>query len=61
MITKNNLFFSFFFRAIPVAYGSSQTRSQIRAAGANLYHRHSNARPEPHLQTMLQLAATPDP
>ena len=43
------LFFSFLFRAAPVAYGSSQARGQIRAAAAGLHHRHSNAGSEPHL------------
>ena len=32
-----------FFRAAPVAYGSSQARGQIGAAAASLYHSHSNA------------------
>ena len=38
-------FFSFFallFRAAPAAHGSSQARSQIRAAATSLYHSHSN-------------------
>ena len=43
-----------FFRAAPVAYGSSRARSQIRAAAAGLHHSHSDAGSEP------QLAAMPD-
>ena len=37
-------FFFFFglFRAVPTAYGSSQARSQSRAAAASLCHSHSN-------------------
>ena len=38
-----NFFFLFFlFRTIPVPYGSSQTRGQIRATAASLHHSHSN-------------------
>ena len=38
------LTFSFFafFRATPVAYGSSQARGRIRAVAASLHHSHSN-------------------
>ena len=42
-------FFFFFFRATKAASGSSQARSQIRAAVASLHHSHSNARSEPPL------------
>ena len=45
--------FCFVFRAIPVAYGNSQARGQIRAEAAGLCHRHSNARSELHLQSTL--------
>ena len=40
----NMLFFFFFFslRATPTAYGSSQTRGQIRALAASLWCSHSN-------------------
>ena len=50
-------FFSFglVFRAIPVAYGSSQASGRIWAAAASLCHRHSNARSEPRLQPTPQL------
>ena len=43
--------FHFFclFRAAPVAYGGSQTRGQIRAVAAGLYHSHSNTGSKPHL------------
>ena len=37
------------FRAAPVAYGSSQARSRIRAAAASLHHSHSYAGSEPRL------------
>ena len=45
---RSFLFFSFsfsfcLFRAALVAYGGSQARGQIRAVGAGLCHRHSNA------------------
>ena len=33
------------FRAVPMAYGSSQARSQIRDTAAGLHHSHSNAGP----------------
>ena len=54
---------SFFllFMAIPEAYGSSQTRGQIRAAAASLGHSHSNTGPELQLQPMLWLVAMTDP
>ena len=35
-------FFFCLFRAVPVAYGSSQARGQIRAVAASLHHSHSN-------------------
>ena len=34
------------FRAAPAAYGSSQTKHQIGAAAAGLYHSHRNAESE---------------
>ena len=54
-------FIFFFLRVTPVAYGSSQARSQIRTATASLHHSHSNTRSKPCLQPTLQLTATPDP
>ena len=55
-------FFSFFiFRAIPVAYGSSQARSWIGAAASCLCRSHSNARSRPCLQPTPQLTATLNP
>ena len=50
-----------FFRASPMAHGSSQTRGLIGAAAASLCHSHSNARSKPHLQLTPQLTAMPDP
>ena len=41
--------FFFFFRAVPMAYGGSQARAQIRAVAAGLHHSHSNAGSEPRL------------
>ena len=43
-----------------MAYISSQARGLIRVAAAKLCHSHSNAGSELHLQTTLQLAATPE-
>ena len=63
----SNFFLSFFFltffflMAAPAAYGSSQARGGIGAAAASLHHSHSNARSEPNLRRMLQLAAMLDP
>ena len=37
-------YFTYFFRAAPVAYGGSQVRGRIGAAVSGLYHSHSNAR-----------------
>ena len=37
-------FLSFYFRAAATAYGGSQSRGQIGAVAASLYHRHSNVR-----------------
>ena len=54
-------FFFFFFRAAPVAYGSSPARDLIGAAAAGLHHSHSNRGSEPCLQPPLQLMATLDP
>ena len=55
------LFFLAFFRASPKAYGVSQARSLIRATVVGLYHSHSNARSEPHVQSTPQFMATLDP
>ena len=44
-----------FFRAMHVAYGSSQARGQIRTVYASLYHSQSNA------GFKLQLMAMQDP
>ena len=44
-----------------MAHGGSQARGQIGAVAAGLYHSHSNARSEPHLQPTPQPMATLDP
>ena len=44
-----------------VAYGSSQAKGRIRAAGAGLHHSYSNTRSEQHLPPTPQLAATLEP
>ena len=54
-------FFSFFFRATPVAYGGSQARSRNGAIAVGLCHSHSNAGSEPHLQPTRHLLATLNP
>ena len=56
-----NIFLFLFFRAIPVAYGSSQARGWITAVAAGLHHSHSNAKSKPQLQPILQLTKTLDP
>ena len=55
------MFFAFFFRAESMAYGSSQTRGQIRVIAASLHHSHSNRGSKPHLWPTLQLTAMQDP
>ena len=52
--------FFLLFRALPVAYGSSQARGRIGAVAVSLHHSHSNARSEPRLQPTPQLTAMPD-
>ena len=47
--------------ATPVAYGSSQAKSQIGAALAGLHHSHSNTGSKPHVWPMPKPAATSDP
>ena len=54
-------FWTLFFRAGPMASGSSQARGRIGAAAASLRHSHSNVASEPHLQPMPQCTTTPDP
>ena len=49
------------FRATPRAYGGSQARGGTGAIAASLYHSHSNAGSEPHLQPTAQLMAMLDP
>ena len=50
-----------FFRAAPVAYGSSQARGWIKPTAASLHHSHSNARSKLHLRSTPQLTAMLDP
>ena len=55
-------YFSFvFFGAAPMTNGDSQTRGQIGAIAAGLYHSHNNMGSKPCLQTTPQLTAMPDP
>ena len=60
-LCPNVHFFFFLFRAVPVAYGSSQARGQVRTAPLGLYHSHSSVGSELHLWPMPQLTATPHP
>ena len=55
------LFVFAFFRATPLAYGSSRTRVRSRATTAGLHHSYSNEGSEPHLQPTRQFTAMPDP
>ena len=48
-------FFLSFFRAVPVACGSSPARGRGGATAADLHQSHSNARSELHLQPIAQL------
>ena len=49
------------FRAVPLAYESSQATDQIRAVVASLHDSHSNAESKLPLWTIPQLTAVPDP
>ena len=42
LIFDTILFFFFLFRAVLVAYASSQARGRVQAAAAGLHHSHSN-------------------
>ena len=46
--SQNFFFLVFFFRAVPAAYTSSQSRGQIGATASGLCHSHSNARSKLH-------------
>ena len=59
--TIGEVFFFFFFRAMPVAYGNSQARGRIRATATGLHRSHSNSGSEPHLRPTPQLVTTRDP
>ena len=49
----NFVLFFCFFRAAPMAYGSSQARGWIRTTATSLYHSHSNEGSKPHLWPQL--------
>ena len=49
------------FRGIPMAYGSSQARGQIRAIAAGLFHSHSNTDSKLLLRPIQQFTAMLDP
>ena len=53
--------FVLFFRAIPVAQGSSLVRGRIRSTAVGLCHSHSNMGSQPHLRLTPQFMAMPDP
>ena len=46
------LFLFCLFRAVPVAYGSSQARGQLGAVAAGLHHSHNSTRSEPVLNPL---------
>ena len=54
-------FFVLFFRATPLACGSSQVRGQIGATAASLHHRHCSMWSQPRLGPTPQLIATTHP
>ena len=54
-------FFFCLFRAVPMAYGSSQATGRVGTAAAGLCHSHSNTGSEPHLGPTPQFMETPDP
>ena len=58
---SQDLYFLFFSRTTPAAYGGSQARGRIGAAAAGLCQSHSNTRSELRLQPAPQVTATPDP
>ena len=58
--TIHFLFF-FFFRAAPMAYGSSRAKCPATAAGHGHSHSHSNTGSKPFLQPTSQLTAMLDP
>ena len=54
-------YISFFFRAIPAAYGGSPANGPMRAVAAGLHHSHSKAGSKLRLQPTPELTANPDP
>ena len=59
--TRTKTIYFFFFRAAPMAYGSSWARGWVSPSAAGLHYSHSNARFEPYLRHTLQLAAMSNP
>ena len=60
-IPSNQLYASFFFRAVLTACGDSQARGLVGAVAAGLCHSHSNLGTELNLQPTPQLTAISDP
>ena len=58
--TNNGLFWGDLFRAVPGAYGGSQTRGGIAAVAAGLHHSRSKVGSE-HICDTPQLTGMPDP
>ena len=54
-------FFFVFFQGCTKAQGNYWARDRIEVIATSLHHSHRHTRPEPHLQPMLPLVATPDP
>ena len=52
---------AFFFKATPMAYGSSQAMGRIAAKAAGLHYSHTDVGSKPCLQPTPQLTPTPDP
>ena len=61
VINHTNVFWFFFFKDAPAAYGISQARGRIKATAASLHHSYSNAGSEPCLRPTPQLMARLDP
>ena len=61
IVLESFFFFFVFFRAVSMAYGSSQVRGPIRAVAASLYHSHSNMGSKLCMRPTPQPTATLDP